>query len=171
MAWEQMKDPASGRLTEWRDVGRWRLQIREQFGGWQWQVTKTRDTPGPRGEWHDTVAIRTEETSRAAHAVGGLVLRATVMTPARAKRIAKAATVHGYYHADYWAASYCPQCRQRVEIQVDVNRDRLTPSGRMRPIKSMALTQIHAALAEHLMDACEHIPHETVKDILGGRHG
>jgi hypothetical protein len=168
MSWEQSRDGTTGYLTEWRDVGRWRLTVAQQWHGWQWTVTKARDTMADNGSWYDLVGIRTEPDRKAAKLVGGMVLRAAVMTKTRARKLARQATAHGYYYANHRAAAYCPQCKERVEVQVRLDRlgNRETVD---HALTRCALAQLHAGLEAHLIESCEFVPERTVNLILGGR--
>jgi len=174
-AWEIMREPGSGYRREWQDRGRWRVKVEEDWHGWRWSVTKARDTAGPCGEWWTPVAsgVCTAEVGRPrdmAKRSALLILRMCVDTKAQLRALARQATQHGYFYADHTARAYCPRCRERVErdVHLDGIRNRETLD---HALTRSALTQLHAALEEHLVASCEWVPEErAIALILEGRH-
>lgn len=174
-AWEMTREPTTGYRREWQDRGRWRVRVEEAWHGWRWEVTKFRDTPGPRGEWHTPVAsgVCSTEIGRPrdmAKRSALLILRMCVDTKTQLRQLARKATQHGYYYADHVARAYCPRCKERVECEVHLdgigNRESLDHA-----LTRSALTQLHAALEEHLVQSCEWVPDQrAVLLLLEGRH-
>jgi hypothetical protein len=185
MAWEQSKDFTTGYLTEWQDVERWRLKIVQcGVGGtrWQWEVTKRRDTQGPRGEWYDSVAFSSEGTRRGARLMGGLVLRLAVTTKAKAGKLARQARAHGYYgDPDGSLRLRCPQCPEWVTARTQSRYVKARPGKpwsreidgvRMVWAEESRMEALDRATVDHLIHACEWMPSpELVDKLLHGRRG
>jgi hypothetical protein len=167
MAWETSRDFTTGYVTDLLASGRWWAKITQDASGWWWAVDKQRNTATSRGAWWDHVAHGGPCGTRAeARRWCSMVLRLCVLSPARARPIARSAHRHGYFADGSRAAAFCPRCRERVEATVLPQE---IIGGKL--VRRQPLTQLDDVMVTHLIEACEYIPEREVRLLTHGREG